>query len=225
MKKIQDNIPAPFLFAKHFSFLFHQSGPIETLGRALLKEVDDFKYIGSHIASTEKDVQIRIANAWSALDQSEVIWKSALSEHIKKNFFRGAVELVMLYCSPARTLSKKLERKLNGSHTIMLWVVLNLNQKTHPIIRRLYRQLPGISSVIRERRTQYAGLCYRRKDKVISDVILWDPKHGTAKVGRPVKTKLLTEDIGLQLEDLHKKMDDRLFWRERVNVVRATGPI
>ena len=66
-----------------------------------------------------------------------------------------------------------------------------------------------------------------RKDGVISDVMLWDPKHGTAKVGRPVKkdTKLLTEDTGLQIEDFHKTMDDRVLWRERVNVVGATGPI
>ena len=58
------------------------------------------------------------------------------------------------------------------------------------------------------------------------DVILWDPKHGAAKVGWPVKThtKLLTEDIGLHLEDLHKTAEDRVLWRERVNVVRATGP-
>ena len=34
---------------------FHQSSPIETLDRALLKQADDFEGIGSHIASTEKD--------------------------------------------------------------------------------------------------------------------------------------------------------------------------
>ena len=77
------------------------------------------------------------------------------------------------------------------------------------------------------RRTQYAGHCYRRKVEVISDLILWDPKRGTAKVGRTVKTyrKLLTEETGLQHEDLHKTIDDMVLWRERVNMVQATGPI
>ena len=45
----------------------------------------------------------------------------------------------------------------------------------------------------------------------------------SAKVGRTVKTytKLLTEDTGLQLEDLHKAMDDRAEWIERVHMVQA----
>ena len=44
----------------------------------------------------------------------------------------------------------------------------------------------------------------------------WDPKYGAAEVGRLVKTytKLLTEDTGLQLEDLHNTMDDRILRRE-----------
>ena len=51
-----------------------------------------------------------------------------------------------------------------------------------------------------------------------------DPKHGTAEVGRPVKTypKLLTEDTGVHLADLPNAMDNRELWREIVNSVQAT---
>ena len=83
---------------------------------------------------------------------------------------------------------EKLERKLDETYTRMLRVLSILNWKTHPTINRLYGQLSRIFSVIRERRTQYAIHCYRRSVEVISDVILWDPKHATATVGRPVKT-------------------------------------
>ena len=38
-----------------------------------LKEVDHFSYLGSDISSTEKDVMIRIAKAWSALDKLRTI--------------------------------------------------------------------------------------------------------------------------------------------------------
>ena len=64
-------------------------------------------------------------------------------------------------------------------------------------------------------------------DEVISDVILWDSKHGHAKIGRPFKTntKLLTEDTRLQLEDLHETVKDRVLRRAKVNAVQATGPI
>ena len=51
--------------------------------------------------------------------------------------------------------------------------------------------------------------------------------HGTAKVGRPVKTypKLLTEDTSAQLADVPNALDNRELWREIVNSVRATRPI
>ena len=61
----------------------------------------------------------------------------------------------------------------------------------------------------------------------ISDVLLWDPGNGTAKVGKPVKTypKLLTEDTGVQITDLPNAMENRELWREIVNSVQATRPI
>ena len=43
-------------------------------------------YLGSNIASTEKDALIRISKAWSALDRLRTIWKATLPEQIKKTF-------------------------------------------------------------------------------------------------------------------------------------------
>ena len=42
---------------------------METLNKTPLKKLGDFVYLNSNIASTEKDVLIRILKAWSALDQ------------------------------------------------------------------------------------------------------------------------------------------------------------
>ena len=66
---------------------YNQVGAIETLNETLLKKADDFVYLGSNIASTEKDVLIRILKAWSALDRLRTIWKYTLPEQIKKDFF------------------------------------------------------------------------------------------------------------------------------------------
>ena len=52
---------------------YNQDGAIETLNKTLLKKVDDFVYLGSNFASTEKDVLIRISKAWSALDRLQTI--------------------------------------------------------------------------------------------------------------------------------------------------------
>ena len=40
------------------------------------------------MASTEKDVLIRISKAWSALDRLQTIWKPILPEQIKKGLLR-----------------------------------------------------------------------------------------------------------------------------------------
>ena len=166
---------------------YNQDGAIEILNKTLLKKVDDFVYLGSNIASTEKDVLIRILKAWSALDRLRTIWKSTLPEQIKKGFFRAVVESVLLYGSSAWTLTKRLESKPNGTYTRMLRAILNIHWSAHPSKERLYGNLVQITSVIKERRTRFAGLCYRSKDAVVSNLILWTPKHGKAKVGRPSK--------------------------------------
>ena len=51
-----------------------------------IKQVNDFKYLGSYIASTEHDINVRIGKAWSALNQLTNIWKSRLSKNLKINF-------------------------------------------------------------------------------------------------------------------------------------------
>ena len=111
----------------------------------------------------------------------------------------------------------------------MLRAILNIHWSTHPSKECLYGNLAQITSVIKERRTRFgfAGHCYGSKDEVVSDLILWTPKHSKSKVGRPSKTysKRLTEDADCQLEDLPKTMEDREYWRGRVNMVRAIRPI
>ena len=65
------------------------------------------------------------------------------------------------------------------------------------------------------------------RDELISDILLWTPSHGRAKVGRIARTDIqqLSEDTGCSLEDLPGTMDDREGWRERVREIRAGGAI
>ena len=79
--------------------------------------MNDFKYLGSWIASTEKDLNIRIAKAWSALNKLEKIWKSDINKKLKMNLFHATVESVLLYGSSTWTPTKALEKRLDGTHT------------------------------------------------------------------------------------------------------------
>ena len=91
-----------------------------------LKNVNNFIYLESEIESTDKEINIRIANSWAALDKLRSIWKSQLNTTLMRNFFRGMVESVLLYGSEAWTLTKKHEKKLDGTYTSMLRAILNI---------------------------------------------------------------------------------------------------
>ena len=84
-----------------------------------------------------------------------------------------------------------------------------------------------ITKTIQVRRTRHAGHCWRSRDELIRDVLLWTPTHGHAKAGRPARTYIqqLCEDTGCCPEDLPRAMNDREEWRERVRDIRATSAI
>ena len=142
---------------------------------------------------------------------------------MKRNFFQAIVVSVLLYGCTTWTLTKRIENKLDGNYTRMLRAALNISWKHHPTKKQLYGHLLPISQVIRERRARFAGHCWRAKDWLISDVLLWTPKHGHTSVGRPYKTFIqqLCEDLNCQIEDLPGAMNDRDDWRERVMRIRA----
>ena len=74
--------------------------------------VEDFKYLGSYVASTAHDIDIRLGKAWGALNETDKIWKSELPENLKRNFFRAIVESVLIYGAITWTLTTSLEKKL-----------------------------------------------------------------------------------------------------------------
>ena len=67
------------------------------------------------------------------------------------------------------------------------------------------------------------GHCWRSKDELISNILLWIPSHEQEKVGWPARTYIqqLCADTGYNLEDLPGAMVDRDGWRERVREIRA----
>ena len=175
--------------------------------------------------STEKDIDTRLTKAWTAIDRLSIIWKSDLTDKMKRSFFQAAVVSILLYGCTTWTLTKRLERRLDGNYTRMLRAVLNKSWRQHPTRLQLYGHLPPITKTIQVRRTRHAGHCWRSKDELISDVLLWTPTYGCARVGRPARTYIqqLCEDTGCNPEDLPEAMNDREKWRERVKDIRAGG--
>ena len=144
---------------------------------------------------------------------------------MKRSFFQAAVASILLYGCTTWTLTKRLEKKLDGNYPRMLQAILNKSWRQHPTRHHLYGHLPPITKIIQVRRIRYAGHCWRSRDELISDVLLWTPTHGRAKAGRPAGTYIqqLCEDTGCFPEDLPRAMNDREKWRERFRDIRSTS--
>ena len=190
-----------------------------------MKLVDNFTCLGNSISSTKKDIDTRLAKAWTANNRLSVIWKSDLTDKMKRIFFQAAVVSILPYGCTTWTLTKWMEKKLDGNHTRMLRAILNKFWRQHPTKHQLYGHLPPITKTIKVRRTRHVGNCWKSEDELRSDVLLWNPSHGQAKAGRPARSYIqqLCEDTGCNPEDRPEAMNSREEWRERVRDIRAGG--
>ena len=181
-----------------------------------LNNVDDFLYLGSWIDCCSKEANIRIGKAWSTLHKLDTIWKSELCEGLRIGVFRATVETVLLYESTALILTPSLDKKLDRQFTNMLRVVKNVTWRQRILKEVLYAGLPRISTTIREKRLRFSGHCWRSKNEAISNLVLWEPKHGKRSVRGQARTfvNLLDVDTRVPKGCLPAAMGDRVGWRK-----------
>ena len=106
----------------------------------------------------------------------------------KTVFFQATVVSILLYGCTIWTLTKRMEKKLDGNYTRMLQTILNKSWRQRHRKQQLYSHRPPITTTIKVRRTRHAGHCWRSKDKLISDILLWTPSHGRVNAGAPART-------------------------------------
>ena len=167
---------------------FNQTGDIPSLNGSSLKLVDKFTYLGSSVSSTETDINTRLAKAWTAIDKLSVMWKSDMTNKTKRSFFQTAAVSILLYGCTTWTLTKRQEKKLDGNYTRMLRAILKKYRRQHPTKQQLYAYLPRFTKTLKIRRIRHAGHCWRSKDELIRDVLLWTLSHGRAKAVRSART-------------------------------------
>ena len=115
---------------------FNQSSNISTLNGSALKLVDKFTYLGSSVSSTERDIDTRLAKAWTAIIRLSVIRKSDLTDKMQRSFFQEAVVSILLYGSTTWSLTKRMEKKLDGNYTRMLRAILNKSRRQQPTTKQ-----------------------------------------------------------------------------------------
>ena len=199
----------------------NQTGDISTLEGTSLKLLDKFTYLGNSVSSTEKDIDTRQTKAWTAIDKLSIKWKSDLTDKRKRSFFQS----ILLYGCATWTLTKRLEKNLDGNYTRMLRAILNRSWRQHPTRHQVYVHLPPITKTTQVGRTRHARHCWRSRGELLSDVLLLTPTYGRAKARRPARTYIqqLCEDTRCSPEGLPEAMNDREKWRERVKDIHASG--
>ena len=137
-------------------------------------------------------------------------------------FRRGrTMNLSQLYSGSNKTAGEEAGRQLHKNFASNIEQVL----AAKPHKAQIFDHRPPITKIVQARRTGHAGHCWRSKDELISDVLLWTHAYGQAKAGRPARSYILQlcEDTGYSSEDLPKAMNDREKWQEMVRDIRASG--
>ena len=178
---------------------FNWEGPISTQNGGPLKLVDKFMYLNSSISSTESNVIMLLVKMWTAISRLLIIWKTDLSNKIKRDFSQAVVVSIILYGCTTRMLTKHIEKKLYGNCTRMLQAIFNKSWKQQATKQQLYGHLHSIFKTIQIRWTRHVEPCWRSKDKLISDILQRTPTHEHASVGRPQE---LTDNRSVWTQDV-----------------------
>ena len=139
---------------------------------------------------------------------------------MKRSFLQVAVVPIQLYGRTTWMLTKRMVKNLDGNYTRMLRAVWNESWRQHPTKQLLYGHQPPITKNIKVRQNRHASHCWRSRDELISDLLLWTPTHGRGKAGQPARTyiQLLCVDTRCSPEHMPEAMDDRERWRERAGI-------
>ena len=150
------------------------------------------------------------------------IWKSKLARRIKIEIFRATIEPILLYGSETWTLSRKLEKRLDGTYTRLLMRAQHISWGRHASVSDIYGNLLHVSALVRSRRVQFAGHCFRAKSETISSLLLWKPRSDKARGRKLSFPEVISRDTSIRTEDLGTAMLDRNVWRGIVGSMTAT---
>jgi hypothetical protein len=189
--------------------------------------VDDVKYLGAHVGSTEKDVKCRIALAWLAFSRLKPILKAARpTAKFKMRLFNAACIPVLLYGCESWVLTEPLLKRLDVFARCCYRIILNINQAdaqmTNTELYRITNQRP-IRDTIRERQLKFIGHCLRmNKEEPVNIYALYKSEIGTNRRGAPRLTYLertsrhVCGDKDLSAKEIAELAKDKQKWNHIV---------
>jgi hypothetical protein len=196
-----------------------------------LKRVDDYKYLGSWLLNSKADFKIRKDLAWTAIKKMYRVWKSDhIDRKVKINLFLATIESILLYNATTWTMTKGLEKSLDGAYTKLLRYALNVSWQDHVKNVDLYGNLPKVSIRLRQRRLTFAAHCWRSAQSAYQpahELLFWSVPDGVAKRGAyKTYVKVLLQDWygesikkreqSIAVLNIKSAMENRKEWKKLV---------
>ena len=104
-----------------------------------LKLEDKFTDQGSSVLSTEKDIDTRLTKAWTAINRQSIIWKSDLTDKVKRKFLPDSclidTAVWMHYMDANKTAREEDRQQLHKNAASNLEQVLAATPHKTPTIR------------------------------------------------------------------------------------------
>ena len=151
---------------------------------------------------------------WVAANRMKKIWKSNISRNV--SLWQLCIKSVLLYGLEAWTLTKSLEKQLNGCYTRLLRMVFIVHWKEHVTNEKLCGTMTRVTDKIQERRMRFAGHNIREAGTPLSKLIPWEATHGCSSRGQPALScvEVLKLDDGVtDTEELTACKKERAEWR------------
>ena len=178
-----------------------QPAPLLSRQSKILKVVPDFKYLGSWVNSTEKDIEVRNSLAWKALNDMASIWSSNLSRDLKIRVFQATIESVLLYGCVTYRHNGKVPQSEQHPHACH---VLNNSWQDRVTNAELYGDLPTLSDRIGFRTLGLARHCHCHRELPTNQLVPWRPTHGHLRRDCPKSTFIDTLILSIIIERYYR---------------------
>ena len=189
-----------------------------TVGREILQQVEEFKYLGSILSSSwysEKDIRVRIGMAKSAYNKLKKLLIGGLKLEVKKILVKTLVWSVAMYGSETWTI-KKVDATRQAFE---MWVWRRLvkvkwtDKKTNAEVLNLVKEKKSLLSEMRKRKRKWIGHILRHEN------MLHTVLEGRMKRKHPRWKKIieLVDDVmNGTYAQMKRRAEDREEWRRNV---------
>ena len=156
---------------------------------SIIRQVDEFKYLGSMMSTSHADLNVRRGQAWSAFWSMKTLWRAKdVTLDLKIRIFKTTCLSILLYGSEAWSINKAMTSRINSFATSCYRYMLSIKRTDrvrNDAVMEKTGQIP-LSVTVKQRQLSWLGHILRSDPEGIPrKYALYWPPHGQRKRGRP----------------------------------------